>query len=759
MGSLYVAASVLTSRAVRRALVVVGFLVAARSAHAVPYETFVDVSDQADLEDLVVSGDLTEDTYNELLDLLETGVDLNTANRAQLYALPNLTYEDVDAIIGFRDGQRGQISDPGALVTAGVLSEDKLLSISSFLIVGTTNRDLKIRGWIRAQTRFTIGDNLLPPTLLRGRFTLRKGLTAGFAGVLTRLQVGKPVYDPNRDSLVADARGYNIVLPKIFVKYDSERYAAIAGSFRAGFGQRLVFDNSTQYTANGLYSDDQITFSNDLDRECRLSTGELSSNPCDGEDAATYTTPDWNWRDGLLGVGAGFKRLEVGAGWIQGYLWASIQQRRIYQYELVNAGTCEDPHDDSDPACAAPTIGVRDEDNPLAPAPRHSFQTLPGVFQERLVGANTAYFADRRNSVGLTLYAADEVDLVDGIDLGTQEWSRLPLGTVDSGNTGGVDFGAMGVNFTFGRGWLDVGGEGAFSFDKLADGPGPQSGGGGPAGLLRFTATKGKQELEAVFRYYGIDYANPFARPISQPDEFDGQRARDEVGGRLRYTNTAKRYSIRALLDLWTPISSLHEDSVLGRSQPKLDTYVRADVRTSHQLWLGLWLRYQDKDLRQGGQDQCFEVPTDTTEDGEPIPCAGRQLTTIVRAKYVPDKTLAFTGMLQHQLLDDGLSMSSQFRTKFRQDASAWLIALYRPNPRVRIRARLRYFDEALNDDEDTYLERSFTGLVDTALTIRKRDIVRVRFDVKRWLDGRESTQLRSPNPELTFWLMYEMRL
>ncbi len=763
MGRLH-AEAVLTSLPVRRALVVVALLVgAARDAHATPYETFIDINDQADLEDLLVSGDITETTYQELLDLVETGINLDTANRAQLYSLPNLTYDDVDAILQFREDQRGVIRDPGELVTAGVLTENKFLAISSFLVLGAKRGGFQIRGWLRAQTRFTIGDDLLPPTLLRGRFTLSKHLTAGFAGVFTRLQVAKPVWDPNRGTLVSDGRGYDVTLPKIFGKYEDDRMTVIGGSFRAGFGQRLVFDNSTQYTANGLYIDDQITFAGDLDRDCRLSTGELSSSPCSGDRASEYTTPDWNWRDGLLGVAAGFKHLELGQGWLQGYAWASANQRRIYQYELVDAGMCADAHDDADPACAAPSIVIRDPDNPLAPAPRAAFQTVPGMFQERLVGANAAYFADRRNSVGLTLYGADVVDLVDGIDLGTQEWSRIPLGTASGGSGSGLDFGAAGANFTFGRSWLDIGGEAALSFDNLPANErgefGPQSGGGGPAGILRFTATKAKQELEVVFRYYGIDYANPFARPISQPDEFDGQRARDEVGGRLRYVATAKRYSIRALLDFWAPLTSLREDSILGRSQPKLDSYVRADVRASQQLWLGGWLRYQDKDLRQGGQDQCFEIPLDTTEDGEPIPCSGRQLTTIVRARYQPLRNLTFTALLQHQLLDDGLSERSQFRTKFRQDSSAWLIALYHPNKRVRMRMRARYFDEAFNDDADTYLERSFTALLDTSMQLRSRDILRVRFDYRVWLDGRDATLLRTPNPELTLWLSYEARL
>ncbi|MGE3544066.1 MAG: hypothetical protein AB7L28_09040, partial [Kofleriaceae bacterium] len=90
-----------------RLLAAIAVILTSRIAAAIPYETFIDIEDQADLEDLLVAGDIDDETYEELLDLLGTGVDLNTADRAELYALPNLTYEDVDKIIAFRTAQNG----------------------------------------------------------------------------------------------------------------------------------------------------------------------------------------------------------------------------------------------------------------------------------------------------------------------------------------------------------------------------------------------------------------------------------------------------------------------------------------------------------------------------------------------------------------------------------------------------------------------------------------------------------------------------
>jgi hypothetical protein len=270
-------------------------------------------------------------------------------------------------------------------------------------------------------------------------------------------------------------------------------------------------------------------------------------------------------------------------------------------------------------------------------------------------------------------------------------------------------------------------------------------------------------------RYYGIDYANPYARPISQPDEFDGQRARDEVGARLRYYRTDRRLAVRALLDYWYPVSSFDPSSVLGRSQPKLDSYLRADVRTTDELRLGLWVRYQDKDLLAGGHAQCFEgyyvvepgqaEPGSTEQPGEELPCGGRQITTTVRAGYNLRRRLEVGARLEHQLVDDGATANSLFKDRFRQDVSGWLTALWRPTPKLRVRGRMHYLHEAFNDAGKDSRERSLATRADVAVVLRGRDVLSVRGDLKLWLDGRDSTNNRSPNPELQLWLSYEARL
>jgi hypothetical protein len=742
---------------VKKWLFTIGLLLWVRTADAIPYETFIDIDDEGDLQDLLAAGTIGEDTYNELLDLLTRGVDLSSAERGELYTLPNLTYDDVDAIIAYRDLQKGRITDPAELVTAGALSEEKLLAISSFLIVRTPGEDpLAASGWVRMMTRATPqdfspqrGNALVPPLAIRARVTAMRHLVAGVAVTNTRLDIGNPIYDPNRGALIAEARSNQAHIPKVYVKWETESVTAIAGTFRAGFGQRLVFDNSQHYSPNGLYLDDQLFYSADLSTVCKESGGELLVSPCTGTAGAEYVTPDFAWRDGLLGLGAGAKRIELTTGWLQLYGFGSVNRKGIYQYELFDRGKCEDPHDDGDPACSAPTVFVQPDGDLLTPTTRHSFATLPNVFLETLAGVNVTYFAERRNSFGLTAYTANQSDLVGGIELDVQEWSRTPYGG---------KYGAIGGNFSFGREWLDLFGEAALSFDSMprptmADPPTAAKGGGGPAGVLRMTATRKREELEVVARYYDTNFVNPYARPISAPDEFEGQRARDEMGGRIRYINTGKQLQMRALVDVWTNPSNT--DAV------KLDMYLRVNVKTSPVLWLGLWERYQDKDLSRGGHGECFSVSTETDETGEPIPCGGRQLATLLRAQYQPDRKVAVHAQLGHYLVDDS---RMQYMSKYRQDISAWLMAYYRPNKDLRLRGRIRYMDDGI--DDNTYLERSVAALTEASIRMRERDLLRIRIDSKFWLDKRMSTTERVdplfwalPKPELSLWLFYEAKL
>src|SRR5262249_52531285 len=146
---------------------------------------------------------------------------------------------------------------------------------------------------------------------------------------------------------------------------------------------------------------------------------------------------------------------------------------------------CSDPTNDKDPRCAAPAV-YKTQDDPLAPAPKYAFQTLPAMWAEPLAGGNVSYFLDRRTHIGVTGYGAKPEWLVNGTKLDFQEWSRWPYGGA---------YGAAGADVAFGMGMLDEGLEVGRSFDATP-------GGGGFGAISRTTLTWPKNELELALRWY-----------------------------------------------------------------------------------------------------------------------------------------------------------------------------------------------------------------------------------------------------------------
>ncbi|MEZ4330094.1 MAG: hypothetical protein R3B40_32995, partial [Polyangiales bacterium] len=514
-----------------------------------------------------------------------------------------------------------------------------------------------------------------------------------------------------------------------FVRWEGEHAEVLLGTFRAGFGQRLTFDNSDRFTPNGIYADDAVFWNPGMTTRCRESTGELADSPCNTFTGAQRITSDLRWRNSLMGAAVGAEHLSLGPGWLQLYAFGSYQPQSIYQYEIYDRGRCADPRNDSDPNCAAPDI-YRRRDDLLAPTSEYSFSTLNNVYAEALGGGNVSYFFSRRAHVGVTGYAAHARFLTEGIDLDFQEWSTRPFG-------GGV-YGAVGADAAFGRGMWDFFLEVAHSFDQQA------GGGGGLGAIARTTLTWDRQELELSARYYDEDFSNPYGRPIAASDEQSGNRARDEVGGRVRYTGSiANTLNLRASADLWS------QPSV---QQVKLLTFVRADLTLGDVVNPGLWFQYQNKDLQRGGHlDVCFSMTTDDDENGEPIPCTGEQYQVTARLRLALGRRYSLLAQYRHEWLDDGSTVHDQ---DMRQDASAFIS--FRGNPidplRFVVRARFLFEDVAHRDR----LEQSLWYYADISYRFPVRLTVRLRYDVLHLIDTRDATAVHSPNPE--HWARIELQ-
>src|SRR5690606_6071218 len=121
-------------------------------------------------------------------------------------------------------------------------------------------------------------------------------------------------------------------------------------------------------------------------------------------------------------------------------------------------------------------------------------------------------------------------------------------------------------------------------------------------------------ELEVSARWYGVDFANPYARALAAPDEVDGLRSRDERGARVRYATALGPVEVRTSVDVWR--------TTIPAPRWQLAALARGDVPVSPSTTLGVWLEHKDKHLGHGGRGQCYEVATEV--EGEVVPCAGQ---------------------------------------------------------------------------------------------------------------------------------------
>src|SRR5687768_8223401 len=103
-------------------------------AFAAQYESEIDIENETDLYELNQRGDIGDATLETLVELMRTGVDLNSASRDELYELPNITYAEVDRILEYRT-KVTFIDDPADLVRVEILTEKQLLQIAPFLVV------------------------------------------------------------------------------------------------------------------------------------------------------------------------------------------------------------------------------------------------------------------------------------------------------------------------------------------------------------------------------------------------------------------------------------------------------------------------------------------------------------------------------------------------------------------------------------------------------------------------------------------------
>jgi len=707
------------------------FLSLPKLAFPYDYGVFIMVQNEEDLLELLASGEIDQVTYDTLIELMSKPVDLNKASREEIYSLPNLSYEDVDKILLYRDDVVA-IADLTDLVVGAGLSQDKVMALRPFIVLSKLKpKRFETKGEAKYSITTSYGDTETPPMLFLAKVRSLRYWHFGTALLVSKNRLGEVRFDENRQALVAEPPKTRFVPAKYFVSFDDNKWQIIAGTFVIGFGERLTLDNTGLEFPNGAKEDTSVYMTYEMQVACKESKADIEPS-CRQEQGSLYEQPDYRFTKGFRGVVIGLRDVSLGAADLQAYAFASFQRNDIYQYEIYDSGVCTDPTSTNE-ECKAPWV-YKWQGDPFLPTTRFSYSTLPDMYDEIVTGGNLSVFLNKRTHFGFTGYYSKVRWLVEGMDLDFQEWSRMPYGG---------DFGAVGVNGSFGIGLSDLHFEVARSFDHM-----PER--GGWAGIGRAIFSWLNHELEFILRWYGADYANPHSRAFSEPDEYGGLRARDESGAAIKYVGKFGRVRLRYFLDMWT-------SAQIADKTWRLKTVGRVDIRMNKLVTPFAYVRFEDKDLRHSSRGSCFDYSRKTVE-GETIPCTGERIDFGCGVRLKPVKNLSMSLNLQYRLVDD--SKLAIWR-EFRQDFLGVARLSYRPLRELFLGGYIRYLYEDVKDNK--YLEQSITSVIYaqgmiSSLWRHEGLWARLRYEIYALLDKRQSTTQRWPNPAhfFTFDLMYK---
>jgi hypothetical protein len=700
------------------AVVVLGWPVVVRAAQ---YESDIVIDSESDLYALQERGDLSRESLEALVALLRSGVGLERARAEELHELPGITWRDVDAIIAARHAIAPSVGD-GRAGEPPALGVAHLRRVAAFLRPRHVSKHL-VRGSLELASHYTAGDPLAPPALLRGRLNLPAGLSLGFALVSTRQRLGSLSWDPARHAVVAQAPAYSTALPKFFLSWGDDRLSVFAGTFRIGFAERLTLDNTRRQTPHGFHADDVLQRDFALARFCPYPTDGGPVDVCGaGDDASHEATRDFRWEEGFRGLAASLREVRLGSrASVDLHAFASYQPRSIYQYEIFDRDRCVDPRADDEP-CRAPPVLEANTGGPM------TYVTLPDAFDEAAGGGHASLSLDGIARVGMTGYLAAPRWRIPGARIDFQESADYPSGGV---------FGAIGVDVMARAGAWRLSAEAARSFDRLA------GGGGGFGAVQRAVLAALDRELELTLRYFDPRFVNPHARPVSAPDEVDGQRARNEAGARVRYWHQAGvHWRLAASADVWL---APHQGTAPGTpGSPKVNVSARGDFAGASPISLALWASHTRAPLILA-EAACGAEPPSNEGCGRERSHAG------ARVAVSPLGPLAEVSLqCAYGWAHDARAPAPQ------QDVSVWMEATANLSGALRLRLRTHYVDAEITDDASS--ERSWATSLEAGWSPAPSLSARSRYEAYARLDGGGSTRARRRNPEHRFRLELETR-
>ena len=166
---------------------------------------------------------------------------------------------------------------------------------------------------------------------------------------------------------------------------------------------------------------------------------------------------------------------------------------------------------------------------------------------------------------------------------------------------------------------------------------------------------------------------------------------------------------------------------------------------------------------------------------GDAILCGGQRVQMTARSRFQPIKKLYFTLQYRHEWqnslfvdttfsrandfdddidfatfdpLDEGDLARIEANNRLRQDINAFLSIVAKPVDPLRLRARVRWYWEDIADN--SRLENSVWTYLEVQYKVRPWFVPMLRYDVYAYVDTRDSTATRRPNPE--HWIRLQLQ-
>ncbi len=316
------------------------------------------VHSRAEIYELAMNGEITEEARDQLLDLLDNPVDLNHASRERLQLLPDVTYALADAIVAARnEAPFRRVAQLEALVGSAIFEQCR-----PFVTLVRADRPrppLSASVSLLAMER--LQDDRAPVAFLRGKQTVGGWFDAGFIVAEQDRPYG---FDYSTDPVTVEGRRPTVALERVFATVEKANWSAVAGHYMVGFGLGLTLDVTNRVHPYGFHPDLQVYE--------------------DWESYDSYSVPKR-----LLGAAATVRGALPSGRAIAFTLLGSSAPQDLYYTEIS-------PHE----------YQVSSDDDV-------SYPTFPNVYREDLAGMNATFFWDSDTVLGFTLYAARAVKRYD----------------------------------------------------------------------------------------------------------------------------------------------------------------------------------------------------------------------------------------------------------------------------------------------------------------------------------------------------------